>query len=422
MRIKLHYGYESVEVEIPNRNILAVLEPRKVKGEDVDTAIKSALRNPINGLDLASIVRSKRRVLVIIDDYTRETPTSKILPIMIKELMRLGIKRKDIDIMMALGTHRLPSKEEIYNKVGDIADEHELLFHDWKHDEMIYLGRSPRDIPIYLNKKILKYEILIGIGMIVPHRVSGYSGGSKIIQPGISGAETTGHTHWLSAMIPVEEILGIVRNKVREEMDYVADVSRLRAVINVIMRGSKVARAFFGNHKEVYERGADVAREVYGVNLKERADIVIAECPPPKDIDMWQAAKALYSAAVAVKKSGSIILLAKCTEGISREHPEVEIHGYHTYEEVKRMLDEGEINDLIAAAHIAHVGEIIKKKAKCYLVSDMARKTVEKVGFIYVKSCEEALEEAIKEHGTSSKIVIIKNAPDMLPIVGEEYG
>lgn len=415
----LHYGRKVLKIEIPERNLLAILQPRKMKVKmNIKELIRKALKKPVGYEYLDSIIGGKRSALIVVDDYTRETPTSKILPLIIEELRSSGLRKEDIAILMALGTHRMPSKHETYMKLGELADEYETIFHDWKGEDMTLLGKTKDGVPIRVNKAIEKYEIILGIGMIVPHRVAGYSGGSKIIQPGISGPEITGHTHWLSAGIPVENILGKVDNDVRREMDYISKLSKLRAVLNVVMdRDMQVINAFFGETRLVYTRGAELARGVYGSYIPKKADIVIAECPSPKDIDMWQAAKALYSAALAVKEGGTIILLARCPEGISREHPEVEQYGYMAYDEVNELVKNGEIDDLIAAAHIAHVGEIIKRKARCYLISEIPRRIVEKVGFIYVNSLDEALEASMKYHGEDSKVVIIKDAPNMLPIV-----
>jgi len=417
--IDLHYGRKVLKIEIPKRNLLAILQPRKMKAKmNMKELIRKALNKPVGYRDFNSVIGGKRSALIVVDDYTRETPTSKILPPIIEELHSSGLRKEDIAILMALGTHRIPSKHEVYMKLGELVDEYETIFHDWKGEDMVLLGRTKDGVPIRVNKAIEKYEAILGIGMIVPHRVAGYSGGSKIIQPGISGPEITGHTHWLSAGIPVEKILGKVDNDVRREMDYVSKLSKLRAILNVVMdKDMQVINAFFGEPRLVYTRGAELARKIYGSYIPKKADIVVAECPSPKDIDMWQAAKALYSAALAVKEGGTIILLARCPEGISREHPEIEQYGYMAYDEVNELVKSREIDDLIAAAHIAHVGEIIKRKARCYLISEIPRRTAEKVGFTYINNLDEALETSMKYHGEDSKVVIIKDAPNMLPIV-----
>lgn len=417
MKVSLRYGRRVLDLELPQFAQVYVAKPKKTTGAGLAGMLRQAFRRRLGGVSLETLARRGKSALILVDDYTRGTPTRNILPPILELLRHHGIRSEDISVMMALGTHRKPSPAELREKLGSVVDEYRVTFHDVKSCRYTELG-SYESIPILVNREVVEHDLVLGVGMIVPHRVSGFSGGSKIIQPGVSAPEITGYTHWISAGIPGREILGTVDNEVRRVMDVAAERAGLRAVLNVVLdSGKKVAGVFFGGFREVLREGATAAKYVFGAALPWEADIVIAECPPPKDINLWQAAKAIYSAALGVRKGGSIILAARCPEGAAPEHPEVERHGYMPYSKVKKLVEEGEVEDLIAAAHMAHVGEALERTRAVYLVSRMGRRRVEKLGLVYTGSLDEAVEDAAKIHGKSCGILVMKDAPDLLPLL-----
>ena len=147
------------------------------------------------------MLKGRKKVLIVVDDYTRTTPVQKILPRLISELEEAGIKPSGIKILVALGTHRPMTEEEIVKKFGkDIPKRYPILNHPWwDSSQLTYCGETEKGTPIFVNRMVKEVDFILGIGQIVPHRVSGFSGGGNIIQPGICGEETTGKTHWLSA-------------------------------------------------------------------------------------------------------------------------------------------------------------------------------------------------------------------------------
>ncbi len=422
MLIGLWYGEKEIKVDIPNKNVLAILEPKcPFPKIDVKKELRNRLMKPLNSQALREVASSDGEVLILIDDYTRRTPTKEILPCIIDELKNGGVPKNRIKILMALGTHREPTDNEIIDKVGkEIYDEYSVTYHDWSNPKvLVNLGKIENKVPIRINKLLSNADLVLGIGMILPHRVTGFSGGGKIVQPGVSGPEITGYTHWKSAEYPGEEILGKLYNPIKEIVDKVADLAGLKFLINLVLdESNNVVGIFAGEPHKVHEEGAKMVKKVYGVKAPKRADIVIADCPSPTDIDMWQAAKSLYAANLIVKPRGTIIFLARCPEGISPEHPEVEEIGYKPFREVKELVKKGIIRDLVAAGHIVHVGEVIKEKAHCILISDyISEETASHVGFEYASSVEEALEIAFKRHGADAEVIVMKRAPELLPLL-----
>lgn len=408
-------------MEIPDQNLLGIFAPSTVEIEkSEDEIIEEALLQPIGSSALHEIIEWCQDVLILVDDYTRPTPTQMILPRLIRELEQGGIKREGIRFLIASGTHRPMTEEEILKKFGkEIPKQYLILNHHWwDSSQMVYLGETPSGIPIHINRLVEEVDLIIGIGQIVPHRVSGFSGGGNIIQPGICGEETTGKTHWLSAQFEGWEILGRITNPVKKEIERVAEKAGLEWIINTIQDGTgRLVKVVAGDPVHAYREGAAKSREVYLSQLPEEADIVVADSDP-YDSELWLAAKGIYAAELAVKKGGVVILVTSCPEGISVSHPEVLELGYQTFEEVDQKVRRGAIKKLTVAAHLVHVGRVIKERAKGILVSPgISKEEAERLGFIYARDPQEALAIAFSHLSRDAKVAVLRRGGEILPVI-----
>jgi len=420
--IELPFGSRFVKIEVPRRTLIAIVEPHQLQAA-VDGTVEAerALRNPIGKRQISNLVKKGSRVVILSEDNTRPTPVDEILPPILKELNGCGVKDKDITAIMALGTHRPMTQKEISKKLGEeIAERIEVVNHECENPESLEsLGKTSKGTPIFLNKTALKADFMIGIGMICPHRVAGYGGGAKIVQPGISGKITTGHTHWMSALYEAEKIMGTEQNPVREEMNEIASKAKLGFIINAVLnRERRIVKLFAGDFIKAFKEGVQESRKVWEVRVPEKADIVIADSHPA-DIDMWQAAKGIYASELVVKPGGTIILITPCWEGVSKQHPQVLQFGYRPFNELKKLVERKEITDLVAAAHMAHVGRVIREKAKCILVSEgITESDALKLGFDYVKTPQEAINTALEDYGSKARVTLIKESSELMPIAG----
>jgi len=420
--MRIDFPYSGINsIDIPDQNLLGIFAPSTVKIEkSEDEIIEEALLQPIGSSPLHEILEWCQDVLILIDDYTRTTPTQKILPRLMKELERGGIKREGIRFLIASGTHRPMTEEEILKKFGkEIPKQYLILNHHWwDSSQMVYMGETPSGIPIHINRLVEEVDLIIGIGQIVPHRVSGFSGGGNIIQPGICGEETTGKTHWLSAQFDGWEILGRITNPVKKEIERVAEKSGLEWIVNTIQDGTgRLVKVVAGDPVHAYREGAAKSREVYLSQLPEEADIVVADSHP-YDSELWLAAKGIYAAELAVRKGGVVILVTSCPEGISVSHPEILEWGYQTFEEVEQKVRQGKIKKLTAAAHLVHVGRVIKERAKGILVSPgISKEEAERLGFIYARDPQEALDIAFSHLSRDAKVAILQRGGEILPVI-----
>ncbi|MBM4339206.1 MAG: nickel-dependent lactate racemase [Deltaproteobacteria bacterium] len=420
MRISFPYS-EIDPVDIPERNLLGVFSPSIFKTEkSEEQVIEEAIAHPIGSAPLPRILTGREKVLVVVDDYTRHTPVQKILPYLIKELERAGIKKERIQIIVALGTHRPMTDEEMTKKLGSaFLNQYSILSHSWwDPSQLIHLGETEKGTPIFVNRIVKEVDFIIGVGQIVPHRVSGFSGGGNIIQPGICGEETTGKTHWLSARFSGREILGKIENPVKDEIEQVALKAGLKWIINTIQDGSgRTVDAVAGDPILAYRKGGERSLQVYQAELSRDADIVVADSHP-YDSELWLASKGIYAAELAVKQDGVVILVSPCQEGVSPSHPEVLEFGYQIFKDAEQIVRQGIIKKLTVAAHLVHVGRVIKERAKTIFVAQgISKEQKERLGFIHANNPQEALDIAFSLLGRDAKIAVLQRGGEILPLV-----
>lgn len=418
-QVCLPYGSRDLRFDLPEASLLAVVSPNDVEpcASPVDE-IRRALSSPIGAPALVDAARGAQRVVIVADDMTRLTPVEIILPVLLDELNRAGVRDEQVTVLIALGTHRPMTGEEIRAHFGDeVIRRAQVINNPWQDPaEMVYLETTPNGTPVYLSRAALEADFLIGVGSIVPHHIPGFSGGAKIIQPGITGAATTGATHYLSTRAP-RSYLGQVENPVRAEMERIAALAGLKTIFNVVLdRSGRLVQAFYGDPVQAHRAGVSVSKQVYGVLLKEQADIVIAGSHPC-DIEFWQAHKSLYPAEIAVKPGGEIILVTPCPEGVAVMHREIfAITGLEP-EAIAAQIETGEITDVVSGA-LALAWAKSRRLAAVSLVSDgIADDEARALGFTPYRSVDEALSAAFRKHGLGAKVTVLTHAPDTLPLL-----
>jgi nickel-dependent lactate racemase len=421
VKITMPYGRENIEVSLPKENLIGAYSPKDVAiVADVRKEIIRALNNPISSKSLAELVKGKGKgkVIILADDNTRLTPTDKIIPVLLDEINSAGIKDEQIAIIIALGTHRFMTEEEIIEKFGQaVVNRVTIKNHDFKNPEaLIDLGHTDNGTSIWVNREAYEADFKIGVGSIVPHHIPGFAGGAKIVQPGISGEHTTAETHLLSVRAP-RSYLGVEDNPVRRELNMIAEKIGMDTIFNTVLnRHGEVVGAFFGDTKEAFHEGVKLSREVYAVEIPEEADIVISSSYPC-DIEFWQAHKTLYPSDLAVKAGGTVIIAAPCYEGVAVTHSEIVGITCHSSECLKRMVDNKEMHDEVAAA-LAIAWAQVKERETVYIVSSgIQPEDAKKLGFIPFSSLQAALDSAFEKHGKEARVTVLTHAPDMLPII-----
>jgi nickel-dependent lactate racemase len=419
IKVTLPYGREMVEVKIPGANLIGVYSPRDFTPvADVKNEVVRAINNPIQSKPLRQLAKGAAKVVILADDNTRLTPTDKIIPVLLDEMNAAGVKDEQITVIIALGTHRFMTEPEILEKFGaEVVKRVTIKNHDYKNPaSLIDLGKTPNGTSVWINREVYEADFKIGVGSIVPHHIPGFAGGAKIVQPGISGEDTTAETHLLSVRAP-RSYLGSEVNPVREELNKIARQIGMNVIVNTVLnRHGEVVGAFFGDTVEAFNEGVKLSKEVYAVEIPEEADIVISSSHPC-DLEFWQAHKTQYPSDLAVKAGGTIIIVTPCYEGVAVTHSDILKITHYSAEALRKKVEAKEVHDEVAAA-LAIAWAQVKERESVFLVSQgIGPENARKLGFTYFATVQAAFDAAFAKHGAKARVTVLTHAPDMLPII-----
>jgi nickel-dependent lactate racemase len=367
---------------------------------------------------LSGIVSADPRILIIVDDMSRPTPIHEIIPPVLAELARGGARDANIRFLVALGTHRLMTQEEIAAKVGPgVAAHFSVLNHEWQNPDALYEYGSVDGTRVVLNRAMYEADIVIGLGSIAPHPAAGFSGGGKIIAPGVATEEAVGEFHWQSVHHPQKDVLGVRDNPMRRQIDQMAGMAGLTAIVNVVLDGSgRIVRCFSGDPVEAHRAGCAWAGELYRVSIPhpEAAGIFIIDTHP-LDQDLWQGVKAMCALECIVPDGAVVILVAPAHEGVSRQHPGVLEFGYRGLEAAGRLLQEGRL-DKVTAHNIVQGGRLVERTQPFLVSSGIGPDDVRRLGFTPFGSVQEALAEAARRKGRSARVIILGTGGEICPV------
>ncbi|MFP3090053.1 nickel-dependent lactate racemase [Treponema sp. TIM-1] len=337
MKLSIPYLDRQFPLEVSDENLLGVAEPNDFRTAGSPAEILGeALARPYSlvdgpflaaekrsGQSLTEFLRGGRRILIIINDATRPTPTEAILRALIPALEQGGIKTEDLTLLVATGAHRKPTEEEYHQILGTFYDKLRVraVHHDARKDEdMADLGRTRNGTPILLNKRLFEADRIIATGSVEPHYFGGFTGGRKAFLPGIAAFRTIEANH-KQALSPSSRSLALEGNPVHEDMmDALPLITApIFSFMTVLNKDQQVAAATAGDLLASFYAAVEVARKIFCVSIPTKADIVVSVAKFPMDIDLYQSQKAIDNGALALKDGGTLILVSSCRDGIGDE-------------------------------------------------------------------------------------------------------
>lgn len=418
MQVDIPYGKEKIKVQIPEP--CDVMVPNKVSIKDQDKLIENALENPIGFDSYDEFAENLDRLLVIVNDATRPTPTSKIL----KYLLPVLSSQPNVKFLVATGVHRAPTEEEYRFIFGDTYEvfRRKIYAHDARKDEdMTYLGKSKNGTEMYINKLVPEYRNILVIGSVEPHYFAGYTGGRKSFLPGVASYKTIEMNHKL-ALSDDACSLALDGNPVNEDMIDAMNVLKdlnIFSIQTILTGDHKLYAVTAGDLIKSFDAAIEYAHEVFRVPLKQKGNIVIAVAPYPMDIDLYQSQKALDNGKLALEDDGVIILVSKCRDGVGEE-TFLELLG--KADSPKKILDIlGDEYKLgyHKAAKMAQIGI----RAQMWAVTDLDAETIKKAQLKPYSDIQSAVDDAvevIKKKGKQPKIIVMPSGSLTIPLVKGE--
>ena len=324
MKTWFAFGKNGLALELPEGFRYQVLEARSaVPLADASAAIESALDHPVAGPPLEQIATGKRSAAISVCDITRPAPNREVLPPLLARLEAAGIARERITILIATGLHRPATEMEIREICGEwVAGRYRVASHHARQlAEHRYLGDTASGTPVFVDERFLSADLHITLGFIEPHLMLGYSGGRKLIAPGLAAEETIKVLHSSKFMRDSRAVEGSVEeNPLHRELLEIARMARHDFLVDAALaRGTgqrPIAALFAGEPVAAHRQGVEFVSQVMLETLDEPADAVITTAAGyPLDLTYYQAIKGITAASHIVKPGGKILLLAECAEG-----------------------------------------------------------------------------------------------------------
>jgi nickel-dependent lactate racemase len=289
----VYYGEEKYPFEIPSGwTILqnAVSEEAEIS-LTIPEMVEKALAAPISSLRqaqdtaprLSEIVHEGSKVALIVDDWARSTPVSQILPTLLEELLRAGgAKRENVDIVVALGTHRAMPQEALAERLGEaVFQEYRISQHDCQAEDLVPIGRLSTGGEVKINPVVARADVKIGVGSIVPHPMNGFGGGAKIIMPGVANLQAVKEHHLHFTPQPGCYIGNLESNPFYHEVGRVAEMAQLTFIVNCVYNSHEVVvDVVVGHFQKAYLAGIERSKENYAFRLDEPADVTITSAYP----------------------------------------------------------------------------------------------------------------------------------------------
>ena len=414
MEVFIPYGKENIKVNVPEA--CEILVPKKVKIENQDKLIEEALENPIGFDSYDEFAEDIDRLLVIINDATRPTPTSKVL----KYLLPVLSSHPDVKFLIATGVHRAPTEEEYRFIFGDTYEvfRRRVYAHDARKDEdMTYLGKSKNGTEMYINKLVPEYKNILVIGSVEPHYFAGYTGGRKSFLPGVASFKTIEMNHKL-ALSDDACSLALDGNPVNEDMVDAMNVLKDLNVFSIqtILTGDhKLYAVTAGDLHKSFDAAIKFSNQIFCVPLKQKGNIVISAAPFPMDIDLYQSQKALDNGKLALEDDGIIILVSKCRTGIGEDGFLELLCKADSPKKIIDILDVEYKLGYHKAAKMAQIGI----RAEMWAVTDLDDDIVKKAMLKPYSNVQTAIDDAvkiIKSKGKEPKVVLMPFGSLTVPI------
>jgi lactate racemase len=423
MRVRLEYARTGLEVELPDERVVRTLAYKDaVPLADPQAALAEVLAHPTGTPPLADLARGRTSACIVICDITRPVPNPMMLTPILATLESSGIARDKITILIATGLHRPNEGEELVELVGaEIAAHYRVENHHGQDlSEHTHLGISPRGVPIWIDSRYVAADLKITTGLIEPHLMAGFSGGRKLICPGIAALETIKVWHGPDFLEHPKADCGILDgNPVHEENTWIGRQTGCDFIVNVVIDAERRPLKFVaGDMEQAFLEGVEFVRRVVVDRVREPVDIVVTSSAGyPLDTTFYQAIKGLTGALPVVKQGGTIILAAGLTEGIGGDDFQrlfVENENLELF--VERIL--GKDYFVIDQWQLEELAKV-RRKAKVKVVSSgLPGATIDQLFVESAASVEQAVAESLAEYGPAAKIAVIPKGPYVLAQVG----
>jgi nickel-dependent lactate racemase len=421
MHFDMKYGNGTLALDVPEENLEGIVLPgRREPLATPRAAVEKVLRQPTGTLPLLEMLTAAKpkKLVIVVNDITRPTPYDILTPPLLQIFEEAGIPDSCVTLLTATGIHDEHTdaqNREVYGK--ELCRRFRILSHDPNHKpNLVYKGRFESGYEFWLNRIVDESDFLITLGIVMPHYFAGFSGGRKSILPGVAGRDTVRNNH--ARMVEImDDLPGIRENPVSLEMIKAARMAGVDFIINAVVDDSgNLVEVVAGDLEEAWYKAVGVSEGMYMIPVARKADISIASSSGyPRDINLYQAQKALDHADKATKQGGTVIVLAECPEGYGDQVFEKFMKAGCT---AQGIMDEIKKN-FVMGGHKAYGFAKVAAGKKVIFVTSLSEEIVKSLFARKAATAQEALAMALADQGPEAKILLFPEGSVTVPVVGK---
>lgn len=318
MDVSLAYGTSGLTVSLPDERTTVVTPIQREGAPDPAATLRDALRNPVAGPRLRELVHRGDSIAVSICDLTRPQPREAMVRALVEELDGIA-ERGAFTLLVATGTHRGNTPEELGEMLGEFANSMQVINHDARDAASLrWCGTMGNDVPVWLNRRWTEADVKITTGFVEPHFFAGFSGGPKLVAPGLAGLETTLTLHDARRIGSPQATWAVCEgNPVHDDVRAIAAETGVDFAFDVILNNDKqIIEGFAGELFQMHLAARDAARRLSMRDVPHLFDVVVTTNSGfPLDQNLYQAVKGMTAAASIVKPGGLIVCAAECRDG-----------------------------------------------------------------------------------------------------------
>ena len=411
MKINIPYWGEELNISLPKQNVGEIIYPNSVELRSENEVISHALLNPVNSPSFDNFIKGDEPLLFVINDATRPTPNAKII-----NLLWDKIKNKNVKFIIATGAHRGASKDEYNELFGNHFSKlkDKTISHDARNEkDNIFVGKTKNGTEVFFDKLVTDAKKIIYITSVEPHYFAGYTGGAKSFLPGIAGYQTIEQNHILALEETAKALIiegNPVRNDIKEAYDLLAKDKQIFSIQTVLNKDHKIYYCACGETHQAFNLATEKAKDVFSVEVKVKADIVVAVAPYPMDIDLYQSQKAIDNSKLALNDNGILILVSSCRKGVGGETFLKLMTASRNPDEVFENIAKGYKLGYHKAAKLAE----IMKWASLWAYTKLDPKLLENIFIKGFWDLQEAIDKALEIKG-NEKVLFLMDASMTVP-------
>jgi nickel-dependent lactate racemase len=423
VRVRLDYGAEGLDVDLPGERTTIIEPMARPAVADARATLLHAIRSPLGQAPLRELVSAGQKVAISVCDITRAQPRKETIEALFEEMPQ--VDPKDVTILIATGTHRTNTDQELERMLGrEILGRYRVINHNSRERSTLSrVGVTSTGVEVYLNREWLGADVRITTGFVEPHFFAGFSGGPKMVAPGLAGLDTVMTLHDARHIGHPKATWGITEgNPIHDDVREIARMVTVHFAVDVTLnREQKITAAFAGDIVAEHRAACAYAKDTAMRQVPSPFDVVVTtNSGYPLDQNLYQAVKGMSAAAKIVKPGGTIIAAAECRDGLPS-------HGSYGAVLASAANPEALLAMICAPGYSVpdqwqvQVQAQIQTKAKVLVkTTGLGPGEIRAAHFTPIDDVSEAVRASLDRAGQGSTLCVLPQGPQTIPYLASE--